>query len=101
MAEIGYHQPLEPLTCEVCRYLEEPEQAGLDARYHHTLARFAQAILIEDLPADGSPIRFSGIYESEIGGMTGPTHRIGYQHWTLALLETPQVKLTLTGDTDD
>lgn len=64
------------------------------------MARFAQAILIEDLPADGSPVRFGGIYEAEIGGMTGPTFRIDYQHWTLALLETPQVKLVLTGESD-
>ncbi len=92
MPVIEYHLPAAPLSCEVCRYLQErPEY---DARREHTLSRFAQAIMVEDLMDAGTPLRMSTIYQETIGS-PGPTHRLEPRHWLLALLETPEVRLQL------
>ena len=93
MATIEFHEPPIPDSCEVCRYLEQ--HVDLDSRREHTLAMIAQAILIQDLEDSGTPLRMSSIHIESIG-FPGPQHPLEPRHWLLALLDSPEIRLSLT-----
>ena len=92
MPLVEYHEQLRPEVCEVCRYaVEHPEY---DARLEHTLTRFAQVTMASDLRDAGQPLRMMSIYHETIG-YPGPETRIDPRHWTLGLLEAPEIRLVL------
>ena len=91
MPEITYHNPAQPDACEVCRHhRRNPE---FDARREHTMSWIAQETLLYDL-AGATALPMRSIHLETIG-YPGPEQKIEPRHWLMALLDTPQVKLSL------
>ncbi len=98
MPFVQNHPAPTPDSCEVCRYLaEHPEH---DRQLEHTLTQMAQGIIWIDLETADQPLRMRSVYQETIG-YPGPEIRIDPRHWTLALLELPEVRLTAEGDAHD
>ena len=95
MPLVEQHEGNRPDSCEVCHYLESHPE--LDRRYQHTLTILAGWMLQYDLlEANGQPLAMRSIYvESFAGDAPGRSVALHPQHWLLALVAAPEIKLEL------
>ena len=61
------------------------------------MTAIAQQITVDDLAAAGVPLPFISIHVETIG-FPGPQQQIAPRHWVMALLETPDVRLTVRSE---
>ena len=86
------HREPIPDECDVCAYVRDHEQA--DQLLEHTGVRIAVGLMVEDLLAEGHPMRMIQLHRSGFG-YPGPDHPIEPRHWFWALLVMPGFLISL------
>ncbi len=79
----------------MCRYLKTHPQ--LDRLLQHTLTMFAGWMLFEELESTASLSLRSSCVEQFAVDSPGRPAALEAEHWTLALLAAPEIKLTMRG----
>jgi hypothetical protein len=92
---VEQHRDSRPESCEVCRYLQTHPQ--LDRLLQHTLTMFAGWMLFEELESSASLSLRSIYVEQFAADSPGRPAPMEPEHWTLALLAAPEIKLTMQG----
>lgn len=94
MPLIEQHPGSRPESCEVCRYLETHPYT--DRLLTHTLTMLAGWMLLQDIESADAPLSFRGIYTEQFAADSpGRPALFEPEHWALALLAAPEIKLSL------
>ena len=99
MPLVEQHEGSSPESCVVCRYLQL--HPLLDRQLAHTLTLLAGWTLLEDLQSAGRPLNMGSIYlETFAGASDGRPARLEPEHFLLALLAAPEIKLSIEMTTE-
>ncbi len=93
MPLVEQHRGSRPDSCEVCRYLQT--HPYLDRLLCHTLTMLAGVLLMDDLERTPSLSLRSTYVEQFAGDAPGRSAPLEPEHWALALLAAPEIRLSL------
>lgn len=93
MPLVEQHGTIRVDACEVCHYLDS--RPLLDRRLAHSLTYLAGWTVFNDLADASGPLSMRSIYVEQFAGDTpGVSAPLDPQHYLLALLAAPEIKLT-------
>ena len=100
MPLVEQHVGSRPESCPVCRYLQL--HPLLDRLMAHTLTMLAGWTLLEDLQSANGSLSMHSVYlETFAGDSDGRAIQLEPEHYLLALLAAPEIKLTIETTTEE
>jgi hypothetical protein len=86
------HPDPKPDACDVCAYVRDHKEA--DQMLEHTMVRIAVGFMLEDLMAEGRPMRMRQLYRAGVG-WPGRDYRFEGRHWFWALMVMDDFRISL------